>query len=99
MTKHWLMHKHANAKVEWIDRVKGKTQQRTTIQCILLYIIGSWIIGLFGSYHVGTMSKINIRAMVFNATVNNVSVISWKLVVLVEETQVLGENHRHAANH
>ena len=37
--------------------------------------------------------------MVFNATVNNVSVISWKLVVLVEETQVLGENHRHAASH
>jgi hypothetical protein len=32
--------------------------------------------------------------MVFNATVNNVSVISWKLVLLVEETQVLGENHR-----
>ena len=63
MTKHWLMHKHANAKVEWIDRVKGKTQQRTTIQCILLYIIGSWIIGLFGSYHVGTMSKINIYAL------------------------------------
>ena len=63
MTKHWLMHKHANAKVEWIDRVKGKTQQRTTIQGILLYIIGSWIIGLFGSYHVGTMSKINTYAL------------------------------------
>ena len=37
--------------------------------------------------------------MVFNATVNNVSVISWKLVVLVEETQVLGENHRPTTSH
>ena len=34
--------------------------------------------------------------MVLNATVNNISVISWKLVLLVEETQVPGENHRHA---
>ena len=37
--------------------------------------------------------------MVFNATVNNGSVISWKLVVLVEETQILGESHRYAASH
>jgi len=31
--------------------------------------------------------------MVFNATFNNVSVISWWSVLLVEETAVLGENH------
>ena len=37
--------------------------------------------------------------MVFDATVNNISAISWKLVLLVEETQVLGENHRHATSH
>jgi hypothetical protein len=29
--------------------------------------------------------------MVFNATFNNISVISWQLVLLVEETGVLGE--------
>jgi hypothetical protein len=33
--------------------------------------------------------------MVFNATFNNISVnISWQSVFLVEETEVLGENHR-----
>jgi hypothetical protein len=32
--------------------------------------------------------------MVFNATFNNISVISWQSVLLVEETRVLGENHR-----
>ena len=31
--------------------------------------------------------------MVFNATFNNISVISWRLVVLVEETRVPSENH------
>jgi hypothetical protein len=33
-------------------------------------------------------------AMVFNATFNNISVISWWSVLLVEETRVPGENHR-----
>jgi len=28
-----------------------------------------------------------------NATFNNISVISWRAVVLVEETGVPGENH------
>jgi hypothetical protein len=36
--------------------------------------------------------------MVFNATFNNISVISWWSVLLVEETSVPGENHRHVAS-
>jgi hypothetical protein len=32
--------------------------------------------------------------MVFNATFNNISAISWRQVLLVEETGVCGENHR-----
>jgi len=32
-------------------------------------------------------------AMVFNATINNISAISWRSVLLVEETGVLVENH------
>ena len=32
--------------------------------------------------------------MVFNATFNNISVISWWSVLLVEETGVFGENSR-----
>jgi len=34
-----------------------------------------------------------IRIMEFNATSNNISVISWRSVLLVEETRVPGENH------
>jgi hypothetical protein len=36
--------------------------------------------------------------MVFNATFNSLSVISWKLVLLVEGTEVPGENHRSTAS-
>jgi len=34
--------------------------------------------------------------MVFNTTFNNISVISWQSVLLVQETRVPGENHRPA---
>jgi hypothetical protein len=37
--------------------------------------------------------------MVFNATFNNISVILWWSVLLVEETGVPGKNHRAAASH
>jgi hypothetical protein len=42
-----------------------------------------------------------VRVMVFNTTSNNISVISWWSVLLVEETgvHVPGENHRTAASH
>ena len=37
--------------------------------------------------------------MVFNATFNNISVISRHSVLLVEETGIPGENHRPVASH
>jgi hypothetical protein len=36
--------------------------------------------------------------MVFNATVNKISVILWKSVLLMEETGVPGENHPPVAS-
>jgi hypothetical protein len=36
--------------------------------------------------------------MVFNATVNNISVISWQSVFLLEETEGSREKHRPAAS-
>ena len=38
-----------------------------------------------------------VRVMVFNATFNNSSDISWRSALLVEETGVSEENHRPAA--
>ena len=37
--------------------------------------------------------------MVFNATFNNISAISWRSVLLVEATGGPGENHRPVASH
>ena len=39
------------------------------------------------------------RVRMFNLTFNNISVISRRSDLLVEETGVPGENHRHAASH
>ena len=40
--------------------------------------------------------KLFVCLMVLNATFNNISVISWLSVLLVEE---IGENHRPVASH
>jgi len=40
-----------------------------------------------------------VRVMVFNATFNNISAIPWRSVLLVEKTEVAGENHRFIAIH
>jgi hypothetical protein len=40
-----------------------------------------------------------ICLMLFNATFNNISVISWRSVLLVGETWGPGENHRPVASH
>ena len=37
--------------------------------------------------------------MMFNTTFNNISVISWRSVLLVEETEVPRENHHPVASH
>jgi hypothetical protein len=43
--------------------------------------------------------KLVFRFMVFNVTFNNTTVISWRSVLLEEETRVPGENHRPVASH
>jgi hypothetical protein len=40
-----------------------------------------------------------VRVMVFNATFNNISVISWRSFLLVEETGEFGENHQAVVDH
>ena len=40
-----------------------------------------------------------VSVMVFKATFNNISAISWRSVLLIEETWVPGENHWSVASH
>jgi hypothetical protein len=63
------------------------------INCPLNTRLHSW-----ASYQSGIF-RLGVRVMVFSATFNNISVISCRAVVLVEETRVSGENLRPAASH
>ena len=40
-----------------------------------------------------------VRVMAFIVTINTISVISWRSVLLVEKTAVPVENHQPAASH
>jgi hypothetical protein len=42
---------------------------------------------------------LGVRFIVLNATFNNISIISWLSVLLLEETWLRGENHLLAASH
>jgi len=48
-----------------------------------------------------TLDQLRVRGyiVVFNATFNTISAISWQSVLLVEETGIPGETHRPAASH
>ena len=49
---------------------------------------------------ISNMNAIDVVClMVFNVTFNNISVISWRSVLLVKETGGPGENHRTVASH
>jgi hypothetical protein len=43
--------------------------------------------------------SLGVKVMVFNATFNSISVISWRSVLLVEDTGVPRENHQPDASH
>jgi len=62
------------------------------------YKHGSIVSRSTASYKEGTFSFGEDCVMVFNATFNTISVISWRSVLLVEETGVPEENHRPAAS-
>jgi hypothetical protein len=53
---------------------------------------------LFGHVRVKTIIMV-FRVMMLNVTFNNSSSISWRRVLLVEDTRVSRENHRPAAGH
>jgi hypothetical protein len=44
------------------------------------------------SYNLALLRS-RVRVRVFNLTFNNILIISWRSVLLVEETEVPGENH------
>jgi len=44
-------------------------------------------------------NNLKVRVMVFNVTFNNISDISWRSVLLIQETEIPRGNHRPVASH
>ena len=59
------------------------------------------VISVFSKNIIQKTSNFNysVRFTVFNTIFNNISVISWRLVLLIEKTRILKDNHRPAASH
>ena len=78
--------------------------------CIRIYLFISTVVELFFSeiwtrcclkkcvLEIVTLRELGLGVMVFNATFNNISVISWRSVSL-EETGVPGEKHQPVVSH
>jgi hypothetical protein len=63
--------------------VRLPLRAKCTTLCDKVYVTCGWLVGF----------------MAFYATFNNISTISWRSVLLVEETGGPRENHRPAASH
>jgi hypothetical protein len=70
------------------------------LQVSLQVSIDLFLLPSFRKFEDGLIySSFQVWFMVFNATFNNISIISWWSVLLVEETGVSAENHRPVASH
>jgi hypothetical protein len=63
--------------------------------CLVFKLVNNDILDVYS----GNGSLGRVRVMMFNATFNNISVISWRSVVLVKETGIPGEKYRPVATH
>jgi hypothetical protein len=85
--------------------IRNKLKHYYTLRCLYLLKMGlpnNISHRVYGWFMVYGFTKTKFRIgwlMVFNATFNNISVISWRSVLLEEETEVPGENHRPVASH
>ena len=83
--------------------VKKKSGSRNKLHLPPLKVNGSVPFTFYINIRYTIVKDLNrlviVMVMVFNATFNNISVISWRSVLLMEETGVPEENHRPAASH
>ncbi len=70
----------------------------TTLSCRIVLKFLSGEVGIWITRVTLTQRsyKIWVRVMMFNATFNDISVVLWQSVVLVDETGVPGENNAPA---
>ena len=74
------------------------TSSMVSHAAICLCRLAMFLLSSISSSYVRQFSH-RVRVMVFNTTFNNISVISWQTVLLVEETGVPAENHWQTLSH
>jgi hypothetical protein len=79
--------------------LKGQYTNILLSQCIWNLAYASWNLVILRLPSTGNWFCEFVCLMVFNATFNNISVISWRSVLLVEETGGPRENHRPVTSH
>ena len=76
--------------LKYINTTFNVLMRKQFIMQVISLMVGTYLyIGIYRGYMI----------MVYNATINNISVISWRSVLLVEKTGVPGDNHRPVASH
>ena len=63
------------------------------------WLVISVVITLNWTFRDLSFPLFRVRVMMFDSTFNNISVMSWRSVLLVEETRVPVENHRQTWSH
>jgi hypothetical protein len=85
--KHHTMTSPLSFKIFWTRCLNG-------LQLLLIYCPISWTFFPFlFVLNFQSLIGVSVRVMVFNATFNNIWVIPWRSVLLVEETGISRENH------
>ena len=77
-------HSPQNIEQQALDTISIKfhtVNDKKNCQCVTIFLIKDSMVWF----------------MVFSASFNNISVISWRSVFLIEETGVSGENHQPVA--
>ena len=67
-------------------------------ECIYTHYLLKLFSSLISTITINIFYK-RVRVKMFYATFNNISLTSWRSVLLEEETGVHGENHRPVGNH
>ena len=65
--------------------------------CQSSYIVGNPV--LFTRRYTSLVIRGSFMVRMFNATFNSTSAISWRLVLMMAETEVTGEDQRPSTNH
>ena len=100
-----FLNKHAKGKIYFSDVYRTLLSDAYKCQDAWTSRLSSPILSKveFSKYSVVFFLSLLIPMMfvvvVFNSSFNNISVISWQSVLLVEETGVPGENHRPVISH